>query len=174
MIQESRYQSIQDHIRRMHPEQYISKLPATEESFQIMINTPTNQGNRAENSTDTAALSNELNNLRTASPSGPNAPPTSRTSPGSLTPKVSRSSSSPPSHAGRGLEHSSSHTVMGPPKGKSRIVSRNYKLEKFWTCCQCADDGSVQQELSFLCVMGCGHRKCSECPTKLAKMLEGR
>lgn len=38
--QEKRYRSMQEHIRRAHPEHYISKLPATEESFQLMINTP--------------------------------------------------------------------------------------------------------------------------------------
>ncbi|MCJ1273344.1 hypothetical protein MMC21_001135 [Puttea exsequens] len=38
--QEKRYRSMQEHIRRAHPEHYISKLPATEESFQQMINTP--------------------------------------------------------------------------------------------------------------------------------------
>ncbi|KAL8784481.1 MAG: hypothetical protein Q9195_009028 [Heterodermia aff. obscurata] len=31
---------MQEHIRRAHPEHYIAKLPATEESFQLMINTP--------------------------------------------------------------------------------------------------------------------------------------
>jgi hypothetical protein len=31
---------MQEHIRRAHPEHYISKLPATEESFMLMINTP--------------------------------------------------------------------------------------------------------------------------------------
>lgn len=31
---------MQEHIRRAHPENYISKLPATEESFLLMINTP--------------------------------------------------------------------------------------------------------------------------------------
>jgi hypothetical protein len=38
--QEKRYRSMQEHIRRAHPEHYISKLPATEESFTLMINTP--------------------------------------------------------------------------------------------------------------------------------------
>lgn len=38
--QEKRYRSMQEHIRRAHPEHYIPKLPATEESFQLMINTP--------------------------------------------------------------------------------------------------------------------------------------
>ncbi|KAI9732776.1 MAG: hypothetical protein M1834_003714 [Cirrosporium novae-zelandiae] len=39
-IGEKRYRSMQEHIRRAHPEHYISKLPATEESFQLMISTP--------------------------------------------------------------------------------------------------------------------------------------
>lgn len=39
-LQEKRYRSMQEHIRRAHPEHYIAKLPATEESFHLMINTP--------------------------------------------------------------------------------------------------------------------------------------
>ncbi|KAF2252675.1 hypothetical protein BU26DRAFT_421710 [Trematosphaeria pertusa] len=35
---EKRYRSMQEHIRRAHPEHYISKLPATEESFTLMVN----------------------------------------------------------------------------------------------------------------------------------------
>lgn len=31
---------MQEHIRRAHPENYIPKLPATEESFRLMITTP--------------------------------------------------------------------------------------------------------------------------------------
>ena len=31
---------MQEHIRRAHPEHYIPKLPATEESFVLMVNTP--------------------------------------------------------------------------------------------------------------------------------------
>ena len=31
---------MQEHIRRAHPDHYIAKLPATEESFQLMISTP--------------------------------------------------------------------------------------------------------------------------------------
>ena len=31
---------MQEHIRRAHPEHYIAKLPATEESFSLMVNTP--------------------------------------------------------------------------------------------------------------------------------------
>lgn len=38
-LQEKRYRSMQEHIRRAHPEHYIQKLPATEESFLLMINT---------------------------------------------------------------------------------------------------------------------------------------
>ncbi|KAK4128355.1 hypothetical protein N657DRAFT_563141 [Parathielavia appendiculata] len=38
-IGEKRYRSMQEHIRRAHPEHYIAKLPATEESFLLMINT---------------------------------------------------------------------------------------------------------------------------------------
>ncbi|KAK9776931.1 hypothetical protein SCAR479_06332 [Seiridium cardinale] len=39
-IGEKRYRSMQEHIRRAHPEHYIPKLPATEESFLLMINSP--------------------------------------------------------------------------------------------------------------------------------------
>jgi hypothetical protein len=31
---------MQEHIRRAHPNHYIPKLPATEESFLMMVNTP--------------------------------------------------------------------------------------------------------------------------------------
>ncbi|EZF51106.1 hypothetical protein H103_05614, partial [Trichophyton rubrum CBS 288.86] len=40
---EKRYRSMQEHIRRAHPNHYIPKLPATEESFQLMVNTPPQQ-----------------------------------------------------------------------------------------------------------------------------------
>ncbi|KAG6005205.1 hypothetical protein E4U21_000334 [Claviceps maximensis] len=46
-IGEKRYRSMQEHIRRAHPEHYVPKLPATEESFLLMINTPP-QERRAE------------------------------------------------------------------------------------------------------------------------------
>ncbi|RMZ84640.1 hypothetical protein DV737_g1212, partial [Chaetothyriales sp. CBS 132003] len=39
-VGEKRYRSMQEHIRRAHPDYYIPKLPATEESFQLMISTP--------------------------------------------------------------------------------------------------------------------------------------
>jgi hypothetical protein len=34
---------MQEHIRRAHPNHYIPKLPATEESFLMMVNTPLDQ-----------------------------------------------------------------------------------------------------------------------------------
>ncbi|KAI1382326.1 hypothetical protein F4677DRAFT_23207 [Hypoxylon crocopeplum] len=50
-IGEKRYRSMQEHIRRAHPEHYISKLPATEESFLLMINTPPSDRSHLQNST---------------------------------------------------------------------------------------------------------------------------
>ncbi|KAI9760812.1 MAG: hypothetical protein M4579_001442 [Chaenotheca gracillima] len=47
---EKRYRSMQEHIRRAHPEHYISKLPATEESFALMINTPPSERPRESTS----------------------------------------------------------------------------------------------------------------------------
>ncbi|KAI1780123.1 hypothetical protein F4818DRAFT_166748 [Hypoxylon cercidicola] len=49
-IGEKRYRSMQEHIRRAHPEHYISKLPATEESFLLMINTPPSDRSQVQNS----------------------------------------------------------------------------------------------------------------------------
>ncbi|KAI1326185.1 hypothetical protein F5Y16DRAFT_421939 [Xylariaceae sp. FL0255] len=49
-IGEKRYRSMQEHIRRAHPEHYISKLPATEESFLLMINTPPTERSQTQNS----------------------------------------------------------------------------------------------------------------------------
>ncbi|KAH8884022.1 hypothetical protein GQ53DRAFT_880897 [Thozetella sp. PMI_491] len=49
-IGEKRYRSMQEHIRRAHPEHYISKLPATEESFLLMINTPPSERPQTQNS----------------------------------------------------------------------------------------------------------------------------
>lgn len=37
-LQEKRFRSMQEHIRRAHPSHYIPKLPATEESFMLMVN----------------------------------------------------------------------------------------------------------------------------------------
>ncbi len=47
---------MQEHIRRAHPEHYIAKLPATEESFLLMINTPP-QERKPEQSPASAAQS---------------------------------------------------------------------------------------------------------------------
>ncbi|KAI1949038.1 hypothetical protein LOZ62_002406 [Ophidiomyces ophidiicola] len=44
---EKRYRSMQEHIRRAHPSHYIPKLPATEESFQLMVSPPPDQRPRA-------------------------------------------------------------------------------------------------------------------------------
>lgn len=41
---------MQEHIRRAHPEYYIPKLPATKESFELMISTPPHEVRPAENS----------------------------------------------------------------------------------------------------------------------------
>ncbi|CAM1507001.1 Fc.00g066420.m01.CDS01 [Cosmosporella sp. VM-42] len=53
-IGEKRYRSMQEHIRRAHPEHYISKLPATEESFMLMINTPPSERRHDQNSAPAA------------------------------------------------------------------------------------------------------------------------
>ncbi|KAK0389664.1 hypothetical protein NLU13_3239 [Sarocladium strictum] len=50
-IGEKRYRSMQEHIRRAHPEHYISKLPATEESFLLMINTPPSERRHTDQAT---------------------------------------------------------------------------------------------------------------------------
>ncbi|AEO65723.1 uncharacterized protein THITE_2113026 [Thermothielavioides terrestris NRRL 8126] len=47
-IGEKRYRSMQEHIRRAHPEHYIAKLPATEESFLLMINTSPSERQQAQ------------------------------------------------------------------------------------------------------------------------------
>ncbi|KFY73025.1 hypothetical protein V499_06882 [Pseudogymnoascus sp. VKM F-103] len=80
---EKRYRSMQEHIRRAHPEHYISKLPATEESFQLMINTPPSerpqpaqqqqqQQQAQQQSLSSTAHAHERNHY--ASSSGPGTP----------------------------------------------------------------------------------------------------
>ncbi|KAK5990587.1 hypothetical protein PT974_08856 [Cladobotryum mycophilum] len=56
-IGEKRYRSMQEHIRRAHPEHYISKLPATEESFLLMINSPPQDRRQVDQGTPTATQS---------------------------------------------------------------------------------------------------------------------
>ncbi|KAI0483077.1 hypothetical protein GGR56DRAFT_663697 [Xylariaceae sp. FL0804] len=50
-VGEKRYRSMQEHIRRAHQEHYISKLPATEESFLLMISTPPSDRPHGQSST---------------------------------------------------------------------------------------------------------------------------
>ncbi|KFY15136.1 hypothetical protein V491_05762, partial [Pseudogymnoascus sp. VKM F-3775] len=75
---EKRYRSMQEHIRRAHPEHYISKLPATEESFQLMINTPPSerpqpaQQQPQQQNLQSTAHAHERNHY--ASSSGPGTP----------------------------------------------------------------------------------------------------
>lgn len=53
---------MQEHIRRAHPEHYISKLPATEESFLLMINTPPSE--RPQQSPATAPRPPAIDHLK--------------------------------------------------------------------------------------------------------------
>lgn len=46
--QEKRFRSMQEHIRRAHPEYYIPKLPATKESFELMVNSPPHEIPKAD------------------------------------------------------------------------------------------------------------------------------
>jgi hypothetical protein len=50
---------MQEHIRRAHPEHYIPKLPATEDSFLLMVNTPP-QDRRQLEGTPTATQSTSI------------------------------------------------------------------------------------------------------------------
>lgn len=50
---------MQEHIRRAHPEHYISKLPATEDSFLLMINTPPRERSEPQPGTTTNNASNQ-------------------------------------------------------------------------------------------------------------------
>ncbi|KAM4055085.1 RfeD protein [Hirsutella rhossiliensis] len=74
-IGEKRYRSMQEHIRRAHPENYISKLPATEESFLLMINTPPQDRRSTDQPSSSAAqnLYDRRNHLRDGS-SNPGTP----------------------------------------------------------------------------------------------------
>ena len=57
---------MQEHIRRAHPDHYIAKLPATEESFQLMISTPPSERPQAplhsHSSSNTSFTNNNSNN----------------------------------------------------------------------------------------------------------------
>jgi hypothetical protein len=51
---------MQEHIRRAHPEHYISKLPATEDSFLLMINTPPSDRQHPQSPAPTAKSSSSI------------------------------------------------------------------------------------------------------------------
>ncbi|KAF3480370.1 transcription factor RfeD [Arthroderma uncinatum] len=57
---EKRYRSMQEHIRRAHPNHYIPKLPATEESFQLMVNTPPQQQQQTQQQTQVQAREKDV------------------------------------------------------------------------------------------------------------------
>ncbi|EWY93608.1 hypothetical protein FOQG_09602 [Fusarium oxysporum f. sp. raphani 54005] len=74
-LQEKRYRSMQEHIRRAHPEHYISKLPATEESFLLMINTPPSERRPLDQtSAPNAQGFHERHNYHRDEPSNPGTP----------------------------------------------------------------------------------------------------
>jgi hypothetical protein len=75
-IGEKRYRSMQEHIRRAHPEHYISKLPATEESFLLMINTPPSDRRQLDQSP--ASASQGFHDRRNHYRDGSSAPGTPR------------------------------------------------------------------------------------------------
>ncbi|KAG5939955.1 hypothetical protein E4U53_007699 [Claviceps sorghi] len=76
-IGEKRYRSMQEHIRRAHPEHYLPKLPATEESFLLMINTPP-QERRTEHAP--ASTRHEAHEGRSSYRDGVSIPETTRLS----------------------------------------------------------------------------------------------
>ena len=72
---------MQEHIRRAHPEHYISKLPATEESFNLMISTaPSERPQIHQNSaTPSSHLGQSKGLSHTYNRDGSSAPTTPRT-----------------------------------------------------------------------------------------------
>ncbi|QUC18248.1 uncharacterized protein UV8b_02489 [Ustilaginoidea virens] len=76
-IGEKRYRSMQEHIRRAHPEHYIPKLPATEESFLLMINTPPQDRRYEQAST---AAGQDTHDRRPCHPNASSNPGTPRNS----------------------------------------------------------------------------------------------
>lgn len=65
---------MQEHIRRAHPEHYISKLPATEESFLLMINTPPSERRNPEPTSAPAQGFHERHNYHRDESSNPGTP----------------------------------------------------------------------------------------------------
>ncbi|KAL1879144.1 hypothetical protein VTK73DRAFT_7263 [Phialemonium thermophilum] len=77
-IGEKRYRSMQEHIRRAHPEHYISKLPATEESFNLMVNTPPSERPQAQQHSGPSPLAHTKGLSHTHHRDGSSAPTTPR------------------------------------------------------------------------------------------------
>jgi len=62
---------MQEHIRRAHPNKYIAKLPATEESFHLMVNTPAHPDNYIANSPPSERPNKQQNQQLSQQPSLP-------------------------------------------------------------------------------------------------------
>ncbi|KAF4504966.1 hypothetical protein G6O67_006970 [Ophiocordyceps sinensis] len=77
-IGEKRYRSMQEHIRRAHPENYISKLPATEESFLLMINTPPQDHGSTDQPSSSSSAAQNLHDRRNHLGDGSSNPGTPR------------------------------------------------------------------------------------------------
>ncbi|KAG8428350.1 hypothetical protein J3459_004013 [Metarhizium acridum] len=73
-IGEKRYRSMQEHIRRAHPEHYIPKLPATEESFLLMINSPPSEHRADQAPTSTPQSAHDRRNYYRDGSSNPGTP----------------------------------------------------------------------------------------------------
>ncbi|KAM0330003.1 hypothetical protein ACHAQA_004172 [Verticillium albo-atrum] len=93
-LHEKRYRSMQEHIRRAHPEHYIQKLPATEESFLLMISTdPSTRVQQQPQPSATSAPSGFLHDRHAYDSSNPGTPRNMNLdeygTPGSLLPAAS-------------------------------------------------------------------------------------
>jgi hypothetical protein len=68
---------MQEHIRRAHPEYYIAKLPATEESFHLMINTaPSDRPQSQQQNTNQPQTGETKNHDQMYRPKGSSTPGT--------------------------------------------------------------------------------------------------
>ncbi|KAK8925224.1 hypothetical protein VCV18_005650 [Metarhizium anisopliae] len=65
---------MQEHIRRAHPEHYIPKLPATEESFLLMINSPPSEHRADQAPTSTPQSAHDRRNYYRDGSSNPGTP----------------------------------------------------------------------------------------------------
>ncbi|KAL2019214.1 hypothetical protein VTK56DRAFT_9941 [Thermocarpiscus australiensis] len=73
-VGEKRYRSMQEHIRRAHPEHYIPKLPATEESFLLMINTSPSERPQAQPTSSPSQAKGESHDFRRDESNRPGTP----------------------------------------------------------------------------------------------------